>query len=263
MVSKSVAKANPETYKKVNTILVTQPEPTSPLIKNPFEDLEKRYGVKIDFRSFIHVEDVPEKEFRKNRIRLEEYNCVIFNSKIAIENFFRLSEEMRSKISPETKYFCITEAVANYLQKFILYRKRKVFVGTKSMQDLANYLNKHKHETFLVPMSNLGNKSITNYLDKAKIKYQDAEMYKTVSSDLSDLSDIKYDMLAFFSPQALQSVYDNFPDFSQDETRIAVYGKSTLLAAQSFGLTINVEAPHPDAPSMPGAIELYLQKSNK
>ncbi|HMY83533.1 MAG TPA: uroporphyrinogen-III synthase [Saprospiraceae bacterium] len=248
--------------KRVNSILVSQPPPP-PNTKNAFNDLETKYNLKVDYRAFNHVEGVSEKEFRKLRIRPDEYNCVIFNSKHGIENFFRLAEEMRMKISPDTKYFCLTESVANYLQKFIHYRKRKVFVGNKTMQDISAALMKHKNETFLVPISNLGNKPVTEWLTTTKLKFQEAEMYRTVSSDLSDLSDIKYDMLAFFSPQSLSSLFENFPDFVQEETRIAAFGKSTCEAVEYYKLRLDVAAPQPDAPSMPGAIEKYLLNSNK
>jgi uroporphyrinogen-III synthase len=257
-------KANPSDtkLKKVLTLLVSQPEPSSQALV-AYTDLEKKYGIRVDFRPFIHVESIPEKEFRKNRIRLDEHRFIIFNSKFGIDNFFRLAEEMRGKISPDTRYFCLTEAVANYLQKFILYRKRKVFIGEKAMSDLQHNFTKYKAETFLVPMSNLGNKVVTQWLDDNKLKYLEAEMYRTVSSDLSDLADIKYDMLAFFSPQGLQSVFDNFPDFVQEETRIACFGSTTCKAAEDLGLRVDIRAPQPDAPSMTGAIAKYLTESNK
>ncbi len=248
--------------KRVNSILVSQPPPPSNT-KTAFNDLENKYNLKVDYRAFNHVEGVSEKDFRKSKIRPEAFNCIIFNSKFGIENFFRIAEEMRVKISPETKYFCLSESVANYLQKFIHYRKRKVFIGHKNMQDMATSLMKHKNETFLVPMSNLGSKPVTEWLTAAKVKFIEAEMYHTVSSDLSDLSDIKYDMLAFFSPQSLNSLFENFPDFVQEETRIAAFGKSTCDMVEHFKLRLDVAAPQPDAPSMPGAIEKYLLLSNK
>lgn len=262
MTTKIITKATPEKYKRVNSILVSQPPPL-PNVKTPFHDLEVKYKLKVDYRAFNHVEGTAEKEFRKLKIRPESYKCIIFNSKYGIENFFRIAEEMRAKISPDTKYFCVTEGVANYLQKFIHYRKRKVFIGEKHISDIANYLMKHKNETFLVPVSNLGNKSVTEWLDTTKLKYIEAEMYRTVSSDLSDLSDIKYDLLAFFSPQSVASLFENFPDFVQEETRIAVYGESTAKAMEAYNLRLDILAPQPDAPSMPGAIEKYLMNSNK
>lgn len=262
MTTKISTSAKSTKLKRVNSILVSQPPPPANT-KTAFNDLETKYGLKVDYRAFNHVEGVTEKEFRKSKIRPEEYTCIIFNSKFGIEHFFRIAEEMRVKISPETKYFCLTESVANYLQKFIHYRKRKVFIGQKIMQDMSSSLTKHKNETFLVPMSNLGNKPVTEWLTNAKMKFKEAEMYRTVSSDLSDLSDIKYDMLAFFSPQSLNSLFENFPDFVQEETRIAAFGKSTCEAVENYNLRVDVAAPQPDAPSMPGAIEKYLLLSNK
>lgn len=169
---------------------------------------------------------------------------------------------MRIKMSQETKYFCLTEAIANYLQKFIVYRKRKVFAGKRVIQDLTSALKKHKNEKFLLPCSNLGAKDVSQYLDELGLDWQDSLMYETVSSDLSDLSDVTYDVLVFFSPLGIKSLYDNFPDFKQNETRIAVFGNSTSKAVEDRGLTVNIKAPAPEAPSMTMALELYLQKSN-
>ena len=262
MTTKLSTSANLSKLKRVNSILVSQPPPPVNT-KTAFNELETKYGLKVDYRAFNHVEGVAEKDFRKSRIRPEEFSCIIFNSKHGIENFFRIAEEMRVKISPDTKYFCLTESVANYLQKFIHYRKRKVFIGNKKMVDMSSSLTKHKNDSFLVPMSNLGNKPVTEWLTGAKMKFIEAEMYHTVSSDLSDLSVIKYDMLAFFSPQSLTSLFENFPDFVQEETRIAAFGKSTCEMVDHFNLKLDVAAPQPDAPSMPGAIEKYLLLSNK
>lgn len=251
--------AKEETFKKVKTILVSQPKPE----RSPYYELEKRYNLQIDWRPFSHVEGLEAKDFRKQRVRPDEFTAVIFSSKNAVDHFFRLCEEMRVKMSPETKYFCLTENIANYLQKFILYRKRKVFVGTRTIEDLASYLKKHKGEKFLLPCSNLGAKEITKYLDDMKLDWKDAIMYHTVSSDLSDLSDVTYDVLVFFSPLCIQSLYDNFPDFKQNETRIAVFGNQTRQAVESRGLNVNINAPAPEVPSMTKALENYLQKSNK
>lgn len=249
-----------ETYKRVKTILVSQAKPEK---ATPYLELEKKYGLKIDWRSFIHVEGIGVKEFRKNRIYPEEFSAVIFTSKNAIDHFFRICEELRVKMPIETKYFCITEAIANYLQKFIVFRKRKVFSGARSIEDLGPSLKKHKGEKYLLPCSNLGAKEVTQYLDENGFNWKDAVMYNTVSSDLSDLSDVTYDVLVFFSPQGIESLYDNFPDFKQNETRIAVFGNTTRQAVEERGLVANIKAPSVDAPSMTGALELYLQKSNK
>lgn len=252
-------KENVQTFKRVKTILVSQPKPE----RSPYYELEKRYDLQIDWRPFIHVEEVSAKDFRKERIRPEEYTAVIFTSKNSIDHFFRICEELRIKMSQETKYFCLTEAIANYLQKFIVYRKRKVFVGTRNIEDLEPYFKKHKGEKFLLPCSNLGAKEVSKFLDDYGLDWKDALMYKTVSSDLSDLSDVTYDILVFFSPLGLTSLFENFPDFKQNETRIAVFGNSTGKAVEDFGLTINIKAPSEAAPSMTMALEQYLALSNK
>ncbi len=249
-----------ENYKRVDSILVSQPKPT----RSPYFELEEKFGIKIDFRQFIHVEPVPEKEFRRTRIRPDEFDCVVFTSLNSIEHFFRMCEDMRIKMSQETKYFCLTEAIANYLQKFILYRKRKVFFGKRVMQDMHNALMKHrKGNRFIVPCSNLGSIPVVNYLKEKKFDFQEAMMYQTVSSDLSDLSDITYDVLVFFSPLGIKSLYENFPDFKQNETRIAVFGKSTKKAVEDKGLKINIQAPTKEFPSMTMALKNYLNQSNK
>jgi len=251
---------NKESYKKVKTILVSQPKPE----RSPYYNLEQKWKLQIDWRPFIHVEPVSEKEFRKNRIRPDDFSAVIFTSKNAIEHFFRLCEDMRVKMSQSTKYFCLTEAIGNYLQKFIVYRKRKVFIGARKIQDLSNYLNKHKEtENFFLPCSNLGSKDVVGFLEENEFNFKEAMMYKTVSSDLSDLSDITYDVLVFFSPLGIKSLYENFPEFKQNETRFAVFGNSTSKAVEDQGLTINIKAPMPETPSMSMALEKYLQKSNK
>ncbi|TVR83669.1 MAG: uroporphyrinogen-III synthase [Saprospirales bacterium] len=249
-----------ESYKRVESILVSQPQPA----RSPYFELEEKFGIKIDFRPFIHVEAVPEKEFRRTRIRPDEFNCVIFTSLNSIEHFFRMCEDMRIKMPMETKYFCLTEAIANYLQKFILYRKRKVFFGKRVIQDMHNALMKHrKTNKFIVPCSNLGSVPVINYLKEKKFNFQEAMMYRTVSSDLSDLSNITYDVLVFFSPLGIKSLYENFPDFKQNETRIAVFGNSTSNAVLEKGLTINIEAPSKEFPSMTMALKHYLNQSNK
>jgi uroporphyrinogen-III synthase len=248
-----------EEYKPIKTILVSQPKPE----RSPYYDIEKKFGLTIDWRSFIHVDGVSEKEFRKNRVRPDEYTSIIFCSKNAIENFFRICDEMRVKMSPETKYFCVTEAIANYLQKFIVYRKRKVFAGKKKIEDLHQYFQKFKaNEKFLLPNSNLGNKDVVAYFTKNKIAFTDVLMYKTMSSDLSDLENVFYDVLIFFSPQGIESLYENFPNFQQNNTRLAAFGQSTLQAVLDKGLYPNIVAPTPEAPSMSMALELYLSKSN-
>ena len=249
------------TYKKVQSILISQPKP---LQRSPYFDLEQKWGLQVDFRTFIHVEGMTAKDVRKQHVKPDEFTSIILNSKNAVDHFFRLCEEMRIKMSPETKYFCLTEAIANYLQKFILFRKRKVFFGIKTIQDLSSSLSKHKDkEKFLVPCSNLGSQDIGIWLREKNFTFQEVAMYQTVSSDLSDLSDITYDILVFFSATDIKSLFDNFPDFKQNETRIAVFGTAASRAVLDMGLTINIQAPEPDIPSMPMAIEKYLALSNK
>lgn len=254
-----MATKSKESYNKIRSVLISQPKPE----RSPFFELAKKWGIKIDWRSFIHVEGVTEKEFRKNRLRPDDYTAIIFTSKNSIEHFFRMCEEMRVKMSAQTKYFCLTETIANYLQKFIVYRKRKVFVGTRKIEDLDAYFKKHMEtEKFLLPCSNLGAKKVTTYLEANEIEYKEAMMYRTVSSDLSDLKDITYDVLMFYSPLGIKSLFENFPDFKQNKTRLAVYGGATKQAVLDHDLDINIE-PTPDTPSMSMALQQYLRKSNE
>jgi uroporphyrinogen-III synthase len=249
-----------ETYKAIKSILVSQPKPVQ---KSPYLDLEQKYGIKVDFREFTHVAPLDIKDVRRQRINIGEYGSVILSSKNAVDYFFDLCKEMRVTMSEETKYFCLTEMIANYLQKFIVYRKRKVFSGNKTIEDLKNYLVKHRDkERFLLPCSSSGAKDITRYLDTLNAKYTEFQMYQTVSSDLSDLSDVTYDMLVFFTPQAIASLFENFPDFKQNETRIAVSGTQTAQAVRDRGLTINIQ-PTNQVPSVAGAIENYIKLANK
>lgn len=254
------ASTTPIPKRTVMTILVSQPKPE----RSPYYDIEKKFGIQIDWRPFNHVEAVSEKEFRKSRIRPDEFQAIVMTSKNSIDHFFRLCEEMRIKVSQDMKYFCSSETVAHYLQKFIQYRKRKVFVGERSITDLANALQKHKATTrFLVPCSNLGKEDVVDYFKQKDMNFESAIMYNTVSSDLSDLRDIFYDMLIFFSPQGIESLFENFPDFQQNNTRIAVFGNITAKAAEERNLRIDVMAPAPGISSMSMALEAYLQESNK
>ena len=247
--------------KRIETILISQPPPANG--RSPYFNLEERYNIKVDFRSFIHLEEVPVKEFRRQRINPLDYSAVIFTSKNSIEHFFRICDEMRIKLSQDTRYFCISKAIAHYLQKFIVYRKRKVFYGKRTIEDLRDVLMKYKEERFLLPCSSLGRKDVANFLQKHDFNYSEALLYRTVASDLSDLENITYDMLVFFSPLGIKSLYENFPNFKQRETRIAAFGKSTQRAIKERELTVNIAAPLPEAPSMTRAIELYLQQSNR
>ncbi len=247
-----------ETYKPIKTILVSQPKPA----RSPYYDLEKKYGLTVDFRSFIHVEGATLKEFRKQRVNIQDYTAILFTSKNSIDHFFYICEELRVKMSQEIKYFCLTESIALYLQKFIVYRKRKVFFGKRTILDLKDTLLKHKKkEKFLLPCSNLGQEDVQKFLIDHEFDYQDAVFYKTVSSDLSDLEDVTYDVLIFFSPQGIDSLYENFSDFKQNETRIAVFGPQTQKAAEDKGLKINILVDK-ETPSMSMALEKYIKVSN-
>lgn len=246
---------------KVKSILVSQPKPETE--KSPYFDLAEQLKVKVDFRPFIHVEGVQAKEFRLQKINLADFDSVIFTSRNAVDHYFRIAEEMRFKITEEIKYFCISESTALYLQKYIVYRKRKIFYGQQTFADLITVIKKHKDGNFLLPSADILSKNIPELLEANKIKYTVATLYRTVCSDLSDLSDIKYDVLAFFSPSGIKSLFQNFPDFKQDETRIAVFGPTTAEAAKEAGLRVDISAPQPEAPSMTKALELYIKKANK
>jgi len=253
-------KVTEETHKKVKSILVSQPQPE----RSPYYDLETKYNLKIDWRPFIYVEGLTAKEFRKQRIKPDDYSAIIFTSRNSIDHFFRLCEEMRIKMSPDTKYFCKNEAVANYLQKFIVYRKRKVFSGARSVLDLKPSLMKHKEkENYLLPTSNLGSGNFGAFLEENGFDWQQAMMYQTVTSDLSDLKNIYYDIIVFFSPLDIKALYENFPDFQQKDTRIAGFGMTTTSAIEANGLYLNIQAPAPGVPSMTMALENYLKTSNK
>jgi len=243
---------------KVKSILISQPEPTSE--KSPYFDLAEKYKVKIDFRPFIHVEGVPAKEFRQERVNIPEHTAVILTSRNAVDHFYRMCEETRFIVPETLKYFCLSEAVAYYLQKYVVYRKRKIFHGKQSFEDLMEIIKKHKNEKFLLPCSDIHKQSITDLLDKFNIKYSKSIFYRTVCSDLSDLADVNYDMLVFFSPSGIESLFKNFPDFKQNGTRIAAFGSTTADSVLKAGLQLNVHAPAPGVPSMSMAIEQYIKK---
>ena len=247
--------------KPIKTILISQPEPTSE--KSPYFNLGKKLKLKIDFRPFIHIEPIHAQEFRKARISILEHSAIIFTSRVAVDHFFRMCEEMRVNIPDSMKYFCISESTAYYLQKYVVYRKRKIFHGKVRFTDLIDTIKKHRQEKFLLPCSDLLKPSIPELLDKEKISYNKAIMYRTVCSDLSDLSDVKYDILVFFSPSGIESLFKNFPDFVQGDTRIAVFGPTTVKKAEEHNLRLDIVAPTPKAPSMSMAIEQYVKEQRK
>ena len=243
---------------KVKTILVSQPEPSTE--KSPYNRLQNKHKLTIDFRPFIHVEGVDAKEVRQQKIDFKNYDNIILTSRNAVDHFFRLCKEMRYSVPNTTKYFCLSEAVAYYLQKYVVYRKRKIYVGKGKIEDLENVLSKFETETFLFPTSDTLKKDVPNFLDNIKLRWTRAILYRTVVSDLSDLRDVYYDILVFFSPSGIESLFKNFPDFKQNKTRISAYGNSTIKAAEDAGLTVQIKAPTPASPSMTMAIEQYVEK---
>ena len=246
---------------KVKSILVSQPKPEGD--KSPYFDLAEKFKVKVDFRPFIHVEDVPCKEFRKDKVNISDHQAVILTSRNAVDHFFRICEEMRITVPDSMKYFCLSEAIAYYLQKYVVYRKRKIFFAKQSFDDLLETMKKHKNENFLFPCSDIHKQAIPEKLNEHEFNFSKAVLYRTVCSDLSDLKDVNYDVLVFFSPSGIKSLYQNFPEFKQNATRIAVFGPTTAKAAEDAGLNINISAPMPEAPSMTMAIEQYIKKVNK
>ncbi|MBA22015.1 MAG: uroporphyrinogen-III synthase [Flavobacteriales bacterium] len=246
---------------KLKTILISQPEPTNE--NSPYTRLKEKHNLKIDFRPFIHIEGVDAKEVRRQKIDFAEYNSVILTSRNSVDHFFRLAEEMRFKVSDATKYFCQSEAVAFYLQKYVVYRKRKIYVGQKSLTELESVFKKFGDEKFLLPSSDILKPATPDFLNSLGINWTRAQLYKTVVSDLSDLRDVYYDVLVFFSPSGIESLLHNFPDFEQNDTRIAVYGNTTVKAADKAKLRIDIKAPTEETPSMTMAIEKYIAKNLK
>ncbi|MDD2985427.1 uroporphyrinogen-III synthase [Flavobacterium sp.] len=246
---------------KVKTILVSQPEPK--VENSPYFELIQKHKVKIDFRPFIHIEGVSSKDVRGQKIDLNNFTAIILTSRNAVDHFFRVAEEMRYKVPEDLKYFCQSEAVAFYLQKYVVYRKRKIYVGQKDFVDLSPLIKKYKEEKFLLPASDQLNFDIPQTLTNLKVDWTQAVFYKTVMSDLSDLADVYYDILAFFSPTGIKSLFKNFPEFKQNNTRIAVFGSTTQKEALDRGLRVDIMAPSPEAPSMTMALEKYITKTNK
>lgn len=247
----------------VKKILITQPKPEGE--KSPYFDLAKKYSVELDFHPFIVVEGIPAKEFRKQKIDIAAYTAVVFTSRNAIDHFFRICEEMKTTISQDTKYFCVTEAVALYLQKFILYRKRKVFYGADGTnKSLFDVINKHKdNEKFLYPCSESFDSEITNWLKQHQCGYATPVLYKIISNDVKEVVNRNYDVICFFTPGGVKSLLENFPQFKQNGTRIGAFGPNTFKAVEEAGLSLDIKAPQPQAPSMVSALEVFLSSLNK
>ncbi len=245
---------------KVKTILVSQPEPK--VENSPYFDLIDRQKVKIDFIPFIHVEGVSGKDVRSQKVDLTQFTAIILNSRNSVDHFFRIAEELRFKVPDAMKYFCLSEAVAFYLQKYVVYRKRKIYVGKRTFAELSPLIKKYKNEKFLLPSSDKLKPEFPTILNELSVDWKQATFYKTVVSDLSDLRNVYYDILVFFSPSGIKSLFENFPDFEQNETRIAVFGNTTVKAAGENGLRVDIQAPTPETPSMTMALEKYIKEVN-
>ena len=243
---------------KIKTILISQPEPSNE--NSPFSKLQKKYKIKIDFRPFIHVEGLKAKKVRSQKVDFSKFNNIVLTSRNAVDHFFRIAEEMRFKVPDQTKYFCQSEAVAFYLQKYVVYRKRKIYVGNNNFNDLESIFQKFIGEKYLVPTSGSLNPKTASILDSYDISWDRVQLYKTVISDLSDLSNVSYDLLVFYSPSGIDSLFKNFPDFVQNKTLIAVYGKSTLQAAIEKNLKVDIEVPTEESRSMAEGIENYINR---
>lgn len=251
-----------ERLEKVSTILVSLPEPPSSE-KSPYYELSKKYGVKVDFKPFIEVQPVSAKEFRKQKINILDHSAVIFTSRNSVMHFFAICKENKIEVPTDMKYFCVSEQTSNYLQKFIVVRKRKIFTGEKNIEDLYPLLKKHKNEKILFPCSNIRKDDLPKFLQENSFEFTEMTLYKTVAIDLSDLKNVNYDIIAFYSPSGVSSLLENFPGFKQNNTRIATFGSTTSKAVKDAGLIVDIEAPLPGVPSMTGALENYIKLANK
>lgn len=247
---------------KVKRILVSQPEPVD-FEKSPYGELTQKHKVNIEFRKFIAIEGITASDFRRDKVYIQDHTAVIFTSRHAVDHFFRIAKEMRVEIPDTMKYFCISEASAFYLQKYVQYRKRKIFSGKQTFEDLVEIINKHKEEKFLMPCSDVHQASLTRILDENEINYSKAVIYKTQASDLSDIDISSYDLLVFFSPAGVKSLFKNFPGFEQNSTLIGAFGPTTISAVKESGLKLDIAAPTKTALSMTDAIDQYLVSINK
>lgn len=247
---------------KVKTILISQNKP-EPGKKSIFDDLATKYKLKIDYRSFIQVDAVPGRDVRRNKVNILNHTAIIFNSKNAVDHFFRVVEELRVEIPQDMKYFCLTEGIGMYIQKYIFLRKRKVFYPKTNLEsDFFNLILNHKTEKYLFPCSDIRKSTIPDFFKKNKLNFVESTMYKTVSADLSDLEDVFYDVIVFFSPADIKSLFDNFPNFKQNNTRLAAFGDTTQKAILEHNLVCNIPAPTKDNPSIVKALESYIKEVN-
>jgi uroporphyrinogen-III synthase len=247
--------------RKIKNILISQPKPERE--NDPFFELAKKHNVKILFRKLFKIEGVPSKDFRQDRINLLDYTAIIFTSKNAIDHYFRICGEMRVVVPDTMKYFCISESVALYLQKYVQYRKRKIFHGRQHFSELVELMKKHKTEKFLLPTSDLLKADIPQLLDENKFNYKRIVFYNTIPNDITDIDIVQYDMIVFFSPAGIKALFHNYPKFKQDKILVAAFGSTTANAVKEAGLTLHVQAPTPSAPSMAMALEQYIVKLAK
>ncbi|MBK7028790.1 MAG: uroporphyrinogen-III synthase [Bacteroidales bacterium] len=247
---------------KIKNILISQPVPAE-IEKSPYGEIIKKHGVHIEFHKFFKIEGVTIREFRDERIYINEYTAIVFNSKHAVDQFFRISKEVRVDVPETMKYFCMSESIAFYLQKYVQFRKRKIF-HAPDVQQMMDVVKKHKTEKFLIPCSDSHNKELPNLFESIKVQFTEAIMYRTLPAEMKDLVDINsFDMIVFFSPQGIRSLFYNWPDFQQGDKLIGAFGSTTAQAATDAGLVVNIPAPSASAPSMTMAIDQYLIKNNK
>ncbi len=244
---------------KVQKILVSQPTPTDP--KSPYFEVAQSNGITFDFQSFIEIEGLDAKTFRKQRVDILSFTAIVFTSKIAVDHFFRLCTELRVAIPDTMKYFCISESIAVYLQKYIIYRKRKIFHAESKFAELVEIMKKHKEEKYLVPQPDVHKAEIPMLMDKMKLTYKIATFYRSVSTDLKALDIKSYDMIVLFSPMSITSLNENFPDYTQGDQLIAAFGPATCKAVADAGLRLDIQVPTPEAPSMAAAIDIYVKKN--
>lgn len=246
---------------KIKSIIISQPKPESD--KSPYFDLARKRSLKIDFRPFISITPVLHKEFKTQKVHIPDFTAIILNSRNSVDHFFRMCSELKIEMPPETKYFCVNDSIANYLAKYIQVRKRKVFTGKATETELLNVIKNHPEEKYLFPCSDWRKPEIEKFMKKNKYQYKESFFYRIVSSDLSDLTDVNYDIIVFFSPADIRSLFENFPKFKQNKTLIAAFGATTAKAIKEAGLTVNISAPSPEYPSMVMALDQYIEKHNK
>ena len=259
-MSQVISSDSSERHQKVSKLLISQPKPEDR--NSPYFKLAEKYDMEVEFKQFIQIEGVDYAEFRKEKINFLDYTAVIFTSRNAVDYYFKMCLECKVEMPADMKYFCVSDQTANYLQKYITIRKRKMFTGFKTASDLIEIIKKHTTEKFVFPCSDIRKGEIPLFMEENGIFYKEAVLYRTVAADLSQIDINQFDMVAFFSPSGVSSLKTNFPDFKQSGVRIAAFGPTTAMAVRDHDLLLDIEAPMPNAPSMTGAIELYIKGVN-